>query len=323
MVGTKRKEYKTTLSGQKLKKVEAAKKRKLNSETWMSICKNLEVDRHTLRDWMYREDELRESVKGDKSCHHGRIPIIQPIKQQLLHLMSVARGKGMPVNIDLLILHASEFLPEFAAKTRKGKEMITRRFLKQNRYSIRAVTHQSQEDSEVTRQNGISNAAAMHPLQDSIHCHPDYIINMDHTAVFHAIIPSKTLNPVGSKSFNVRKFKGATKRVTVMLAVTESGKKLDPMVVFKGKRTAKRKNAVIHSFGSVPSGTHYTAQDKAYTDEVTLMEWITKVLEPYITTSPPGVHPVLFMDSFRCRILKSVAARHADLGVRLEIILGG
>ena len=65
--------------------------------------------------------------------------------------------------------------------------------------------------------------------------HQDYILNMDQTPVPFSYDPKSTLELVGRRTVHVRKSTNDTKRATVALCVTASGKALTPMIVFKGK----------------------------------------------------------------------------------------
>lgn len=40
-----------------------------------------------------------------------------------------------------------------------------------------------------------------------------------------------------------------------------------------------------------------------------MLDWIDLVLEPYIAQAPEGIVPVLFLDSYRAHMMKSVVTR--------------
>lgn len=58
-------------------------------------------------------------------------------------------------------------------------------------------------------------------------------------------------------------------------------------------------------------------------DERVMRSWIQLVLKPYVEGAPPGVQPVLFLDSFRCHMMASVVNNIQDLGVQIKTIPGG
>jgi DDE superfamily endonuclease len=48
------------------------------------------------------------------------------------------------------------------------------------------------------------------------------------------------------------------------------------------------------------------------------------VLKPYVEGAPPGIQPVLFLDSYQCHMMASVVNDiQQDLGVQIETIPGG
>ncbi len=59
---------------------------------------------------------------------------------------------------------------------------------------------------------------------------------------------------------------------------------------------------------------------KAWFDENTMLDWVDKVLKPYVATAPGGIIPILFLDSFKVHLLGSIADAIQGLGVELEII---
>ena len=65
-------------------------------------------------------------------------------------------------------------------------------------------------------------------------CHQDYILNMDQMPVPFSYDPKSTLELVGRRTVHVRKSTNDTKRATVALCVSASGKALTPMLSSKG-----------------------------------------------------------------------------------------
>ena len=58
-------------------------------------------------------------------------------------------------------------------------------------------------------------------------------------------------------------------------------------------------------------------------DEDAMIVWINQVLCPHIESAPPGVLPIIFLDSYRCHMMASVVSKIQDLGVEVEHIPGG
>ena len=151
-------------------------------------------------------------------------------------------------------------------------------------------------------------------------CHQDYILNMDQTLVPFSYDPKSTLELVGRRTVHVRKSTNDTKRATVALCVTASGKALTPMIVFKGKPKAR---IMMREFPKYPLGMEYACQENAWMDETVMLQWVNKVLKPYVDNAPEGIVPILFLDSYRCHIMSSVVNAVQGLGVEVEHIPGG
>ncbi|CAI7842426.1 unnamed protein product [Closterium sp. NIES-53] len=74
----------------------------------------------------------------------------------------------------------------------------------------------------------------------SLHDYPlDLILNADQTPLFLEMPAERTLEMKGARTVHVRSAGYEKERVTVMLAVTASGLKLPPYVVFKRKTIPK------------------------------------------------------------------------------------
>ena len=72
-----------------------------------------------------------------------------------------------------------------------------------------------------------------------------------------------------------------------------------------------------------PADAIYKCQPKAWFSEDIMMEWVDDVLAPYVATAPPGIIPILFLDSFKVHMLGSVVSKIQALGVEVEFIPPG
>ena len=56
-----------------------------------------------------------------------------------------------------------------------------------------------------------------------------------------------------------------------------------------------------------------------------MLRWIEEVLKPYLTVNPPppGIVPVILLDTYRCHMMGSVTDAIADLGIEIISIPGG
>ena len=111
-----------------------------------------------------------------------------------------------------------------------------------------------------------------------------------------------------------------SKRCTVAFTITVSGQIIKLMVVYAGTRGG---HIAINKIPNHPQGMHYAVQKKAWFDEVTMLEWVKKVLAPNIAMAPVGIIPILFLDSFKVHLLGRVANAIQKLGVEIEFIPAG
>ena len=120
------------------------------------------------------------------------------------------------------------------------------------------------------------------------------------------------------KLFHVRKSTNDTKRAIAALCITASGKALTPMIVFKGKPQGR---IVTRGFPEYPLGMEYACQDNVWMDETVMLQWVNKVLKPYVDDAPEGIIPILFLDSYRCHIMLLVEMQCKDWVLRSNTFL--
>ncbi|GMF41349.1 unnamed protein product [Phytophthora lilii] len=102
-------------------------------------------------------------------------------------------------------------------------------------------------------------------------------------------------------------------RVTAVLAVTATGRKLPPLVGWKGAK----QDGKIERYGNV----YVVNQPKAWVDSALLTRWLDLVFPPIFDTCTQGKG--LVWDSMRAHISKMVKARCAAKGVQMFVIPGG
>ena len=52
-------------------------------------------------------------------------------------------------------------------------------------------------------------------------------------------------------------------------------------------------------------------------------EWVDVILAPYVKMAPPGIIPLLFLDSFKVHMLTSIVQKIQELGIQVEFIPPG
>ncbi|CAI7746357.1 unnamed protein product [Closterium sp. NIES-54] len=136
----------------------------------------------------------------------------------------------------------------------------------------------------------------------SLHDYPlDLILNADQTPLFLEMPAERTLEMKGARTVHVRSAGYEKERVTVMLAVTASGLKLPPYVVFKRKTIPKV---------PIPAGVVVRAQDKGWMDESLVQDWITQVMVPFLKPLRESTgrrkEALVVLDSYRGHLTEAV-----------------
>ena len=130
------------------------------------------------------------------------------------------------------------------------------------------------------------------------------VINWDHTAVNYIPVSSWTMEEHGSKRVEIA---GMNKRqITMVLAVSKNGYYLPPQLIYTGK-TYRCLPKV-----SFPTGWHITCTENHWANEVTTLQYIDKILLPYVTKTrkeqnlPPNQCCIVIFDRFKAQCTTTV-----------------
>jgi hypothetical protein len=132
--------------------------------------------------------------------------------------------------------------------------------------------------------------------------------------------PKKKLEILGKKTVIIRTSTNDTRRATVALTITAAGNQLVPMVVYKGTEncTIMKRELQHHHPTCI-----YETQENAWIDERVMLRWVEDVLVPYVALAPPGIIPLILLDSYCCHIMALVVNVIQDLGCKVVHIPGG
>lgn len=75
------------------------------------------------------------------------------------------------------------------------------------------------------------------------------IANMDETPVYFEMFRNETIEHIGAKEVKIKTFGCDKNRISLILSILDNGKKLKPLIVFKGKtenRLEKKLQNNIH-----------------------------------------------------------------------------
>ena len=198
----------------------------------------LQVDPACLSRWVKAKDDLQANPKttGNKlSMHEGPVGILKDIEMDLLNYIEEWRQKGFEVNRFTLLRKAGQLRPAILGKSIGAAKICISRFLTKNNLTHRVATHKAQRDPREVESEGKEFLEYIRPRLTDGSRHPDFILNMDQTPVYHSMDSSRTIERVGARTVNVRVATNDSMRVTVAVTVTASGQKVKSMVVFKGE----------------------------------------------------------------------------------------
>ncbi|KAG6968307.1 hypothetical protein JG688_00005891 [Phytophthora aleatoria] len=141
----------------------------------------------------------------------------------------------------------------------------------------------------------------------------DHTVLMDETAIYFEDPRRQTVDQVGARHVVLKSRGFASMRVTAELAVTGAGRKLSPLVVWKGAK----QDGHIARYGNV----YVDHQPKAWVNSALLTHWLDLVFPPIFDTCTQCT--ALVWDSLRAHISKMVTARCAAKDVQMFVIPGG
>ena len=122
----------------------------------------------------------------------------------------------------------------YKEKATNMKEKIVSRFVASHGLKHSMGTHESQRDPRETATEALDYMQHVRVKLAQPNRHADYIINMDQTPIPFTFNSKRTLEMVGKKMVHIQKSTNDTKRATLALTVTASGKMIQPMLIFKG-----------------------------------------------------------------------------------------
>jgi len=154
-------------------------------------------------------------------------------------------------------------------------------------------THVAQKDHNETSEETLHLMSLMH--QNVMGMNPDDIFNIDQSPITFLYHSNRTLDRKRCKNIHVRSSTVDTKYTTLAAAVTESGKLLAPLLIFKGESNGRVEKKEIRNY---LAEDYYACQPKAWMDEQMLHAWIEKLLIPWNEIHDPEVVPLLVLDLY-------------------------
>ena len=289
-----------------------------------AAAEELGIDRSVLSRWNKDITRLRANKKSRKLAiadgPHGQL---HSIEEELLQWIFARREQGIGIRHTLVAFKASALLRStFGPKTFNARYKAVQRFMRKHKYVYRQRTNEATRPAQEVIDEATDFLAETRPLLVGAHRDPRYVWNMDQTPIFFSYQSSKTLAKRGVKTVNVRKTTDGTKRATAALTVTAAGDFLMPMIIFKGKPNG---HIAKKELPTLDPTSIYACQEAAWMDERCMLIWVEQVLAAYLSANPPppGIVPVILLDSYRCHMMASVVSKITALGIEVIHIPGG
>ncbi|CAI7836010.1 unnamed protein product, partial [Closterium sp. NIES-53] len=255
-----------------------------------ALAKLAKVQPCQIRDWK----KMRERLEVSSSCRRrlmgaGRKSKFPFMERAVYRQFLKHRGRGLAVSVSMLKKWSAKYMKHRMPGVNwhcKAKVESFREFVRQMR---------------------------------SLHDYPlDLILNADQTPLFLEMPAERTLEMKGAWTVHVRSAGYEKERVTVMLAVTASGLKLPPYVVFKRKTIPKV---------PIPAVMVVLAQDKGWMDESLVQDWITQVMVPFLKPLRESTgcrrEALVVLDSYRGHLTEVVGQTMRMFRLSRAVIPGG
>jgi DDE superfamily endonuclease len=283
------------------------------------LCKEYGIATKQEREWRRKKALIETADPESRSLNKGGTPLLEPFNEDLVSFIKERKADDLVLDVASMISEVIRFIPEFEAERYGTQKTLIWRWFKQHNYSWRAITSQGPKSKTEQRQKALSFVEAIRPMLVGNHVDFDFVINMDQTALFFAPKPRRSYAPTGSKRVFACTPDSASSRATGMMTICASGKKLQLLIVYQ----ASTKGPIRKSLVNFPKGAQYTTQKKGWTNKVSMLCWVDKVLAPYIATKPEHVIPIVVLDSHSAHKTKKVRARLTELGCQVHYIAGG
>ncbi|KAG6595738.1 Cytochrome P450 [Phytophthora cinnamomi] len=223
-------------------------------------------------------------------------------RRQVRHILlmgaSNEKNRARCVTSQCLLVMGARLEPRLLGeRTQRAAYEYLRRFRDRNKLSIRRTNHRGVKQREELQLVADAFACAMRYAFEmnsvvSITAGDDkynYVYNMDQTSIYIDMNPSTTISFWGERHVDVVQSMSVNSfRASVFLCASATGRKLPPLVVFKGEPgyhvQAELERHPDHRSDKVV----LTVQANAYCDQHVMEEWIQEVRD-FISVSVPTV----------------------------------
>ncbi len=242
----------------KLKVVRQAAESGSNRKT----AEHFGVDEKSVRTWKKQQKEIAVGPRTAKRLPGGGRPVRdKKMDSDLISWVKDARKDGIAVSGSMLKMQAKR---KAESQDFQASDGWLNRFKRRHTLSTRAATSIGQKLPKDHEEKLLSFQRYVIKMREEHQYDLEDIFNMDETPLRFDMPTSKTLDFSGTSTIHVKTSNSEKRGFTVVLCVSATGRKLKPMIIFKGVRDPK----------IATSGAHVRVQKKGYIDEGLCLDWI-------------------------------------------------
>ena len=252
------------------------------------LAKLTGVQRKTIRIWKINYNYIceQENLNISRIKKQGRSFSFSDKEMELVGFIDKLREEKIAVTSTMIIAKMLQLKPELKNKSMRALQSMCYRILEKNKYSLRRASHIGQPlpskslDLFYEFFRDIIRKRQQLGIFDNEGDY-DRIVNIDETPIFFEMTTDKTYNKKGAKVVSIETKGNEKKLITCVLAVSASGKKLTPTLIFKGGRDgnleARYKNLECVKNKKIVIYFQYNA----WCDEAIFKKWVKDVYLVY------------------------------------------
>lgn len=276
--------------------------------------------RTSIYGWVKNEAKIREACankKRSKVCVGGQgRPIMFEHEDEIVQWIKDMRREDFPLKTSHVVAYMVEefdvWVTQYNARNKSESLLrLVQRLIQRRGFSFKKPNRTLLSTEDLLReQDAYVNAVAT-----SINATytRDCIFNADETGVYYEEDTGPVIAEKGSKTSTRVWGRKWSSRVTILLTVDADGRKLRPLIIFKGEPMGTIKK----EFGSYPTGAVYAVQTNAWMNgDVWQASFIEDLWSDYIDSEQPGPL-VIYVDNFKCHTSNESINAFAQLGTEV------
>ncbi len=242
----------------KLKVIKHAEESGSNRKT----AEHFGIDEKSIRTWKKQQKQLAVGPRTAKRLAGGGRPVRdKKMDTDLISWVKEARQDGIAVSGNMIKIQAKR---KAESQDFQASDGWLNKFKRRHMLSTRVATSIGQKLPKDHEEKLISFQRYVIKMREENQYDLEDIYNMDETPLRFNMPTSRTLDFTGASTIHVKTSSSEKRGFTVVLCVSATGRKLKPLIIFKGVRDPK-----------IPtSGAHVRVQKKGYIDEGLCLDWI-------------------------------------------------